>query len=163
MARSHRRVSIANVALGTGLDDWDPYVPCHPDICADFTGEGAFDEGDYLLLLAERTWQARPVTLFEMELHANVSKYLVLARFLAGSGPRLEESRRLWLRHQLFDKGQFRDEAAGLEDRYRDAAHWAVRFLDRLLEQQATARLRTLRRFHRASAREKLRLIDARA
>jgi len=121
------------------------------------------EEIDHLLLLAERTWQARPVTLFEMELHANVSKYLVLSRFLAGGRPRLDSRQRLWLRHQLFDKGQFRDDDEALRERYRDAAHWAVKFLDRLREQRGTARLRRLRRFHEVGACEKLRLIDARS
>ena len=45
------------------------------------------EELDHLLVLADRSRQHRPLTLFEMELHANVSKHLVLTRFLAGRSP----------------------------------------------------------------------------
>jgi len=118
------------------------------------------EEIDHLLLLAERARMNRPVTLFEMELHANVSKYLVLSRFLAGGSRGLDPGRRAWLRQQLFDKGQIRDDDEALRERYRDAAHWAVKFLDRLLGQPASLRLSTLRRFHVASAHQKLRLAE---
>jgi hypothetical protein len=98
--------------------------------------------------------------MFEMEFHANVSKYLVLSRFLAGRSSRLDPAKRHWLRHHLFDKGRFRDDDEALRDRYHDANRWAVKFIERLLGQAARDRLRMLRRFHGATAREKLRLAE---
>lgn len=121
------------------------------------------EEIDHFLLLAERTLLGRPLTLFEMELHANVSKYLVLSRFLAGGKRVIDPLRRLWLRHHLFEKARFRDEDEGLRSRYRDARRWGVKFLDGLLAREAPDRIESLRRFHDAGAREKLRLIQSAA
>jgi hypothetical protein len=118
------------------------------------------EELDHLLLLAERARQSRPLTLLELELHANVSKHLVLSRFLAGSSGRLDESARLWLRHHLFEKGRFCDADPLVRERYRTAARCGVRFLDALRSMNAAARLRTLRLFHGFSSAGKLRMID---
>jgi hypothetical protein len=117
------------------------------------------EELDHLLLLAERTRSGRPVTLFELELHANVSKHLVLTRFLAGKRSRLPEAQRLWLRHQLFEKDTFCDADSGVRQRYRDACHWAVRMIDGLATLPVSARIDTLRRFHDEGAQGKLDLI----
>jgi hypothetical protein len=117
------------------------------------------EELDHLLLIAERSLQDRPLTLFELELHANVSKHLVLQRFLASGGPRLDDARRVWLRHHLFGKVRYCDRDPEVRARYRDAARWAVRFLDTLPRQAAAQRLDLLRRFHRAGAAGKLDLI----
>ena len=118
------------------------------------------EELDHLLVVAERVRMGREVSLFELELHANVSKHLVLTRFLAGRRTRLSASRRLWLRHQLFVKNRFREPDSSVQQRYRDATRWAVRFLDRLAGLAAARRIETLRVFHRASLRHKLELID---
>jgi hypothetical protein len=118
------------------------------------------EELDHLLCIAERVTQTRQLSLFELELHANVSKYLVLARFLAGRSPRIEARRRAWLRYHLFDKGVFCDEDPGVRSRYRDATRWAGRFLDRLRRLRPADRLDMLRGFHRAGAPGKLRLIQ---
>jgi hypothetical protein len=96
-----------------------------------------------------------------MELHANVSKYLVLSRFLAGQAPVLPPARRIWLRHHLFEKGRYRDEDEGLRRRYRDARRWGVKYLDGLRTSPATERVASLRRFHAVGAREKLRMIES--
>lgn len=122
------------------------------------------EELDHLLLVAERARQRRPVTLFELELHANVSKQLVLERFLVGGiggGRRLGRSRRVWLRHHLFGKVRYCDDDPQVRDRYRDAARWAVKLLDALPRRAPHRRLRALRRFHRMDAAGKVRLIDA--
>jgi hypothetical protein len=118
------------------------------------------EELDHLLLIAARARGQRPVSLFELELHANVSKHLVLSRFLAGRSPRLSEHRRLWLRHHLFEKARYCDEDLDTRDRYRQAARWAVKLIDTLPGLSATGRLGTLRRFHREDGGGKLRLIQ---
>jgi hypothetical protein len=121
------------------------------------------EEIDHFLLLAERAALGRSLTLFEMELHANVSKYLVLSRFLAGAQQVLDPLRRIWLRHHLFEKGRFDEDDAGLRRRYSDARRWGVKFLDALLTRGAPERIDSLRRFHDADAREKLLLIQSAA
>lgn len=118
------------------------------------------EEIDHLLVLADRQTEGRPSTLFELELHANVSKHLVLSRFLAGTGrPRLSPDERLWLRHHLFDKNRFCDEDSSVRSRYRDARRWALRLLDALPRFGMRHRIDALRAFHAASAAGKLELI----
>jgi hypothetical protein len=117
------------------------------------------EELDHLLCIAERAVQTRPLSLFELELHANVSKYLVLARFVAGRGDRIEERRRVWLRYHLFDKGAYSDEDPAARARYRDAARWARRLLEKLGDLPAAERIVTLRRFHRVGGSGKVRMI----
>jgi len=118
------------------------------------------EELDHLLLIAERTREARPVTLLELELHANISKHLVLSRFLAGRGKHLAHSHRLWLHHQLFDRVRYCDDDPEVRARYRQAARQAVRFLAALQSLPPAARVATLRRFHAANSTDKLSLID---
>ncbi len=118
------------------------------------------EELDHLLCVAERAVAQRPVSLFELELHANVSKYLVLARFAAGRRGRLEPARRAWLKRRLFDL-DFCDEDPRVRERYRDAVRWALRLLERLHELDPRQRLEALRRFHRADAPGKLELIGS--
>jgi hypothetical protein len=118
------------------------------------------EEIDHLLVIAERSLGQRPVSLFELELHANVSKYLVLARFVAGASGRLRPERRFWLRRRLFDDVRFCDEDPGVRARYRDAARWAVRLLDGLSALAPGRGIEVLRRFHAAPVPAKLRLIS---
>jgi hypothetical protein len=120
------------------------------------------EELDHLLVIAERSRQQRAVTLFELELHANVSRHLVLTRFLAGRAERLGSEKRLWLRSRLFGAVQFCDEDRAVRERYRSAMRWAVQFIDGLSALESQARIGLLRRFHTAPAAEKLRLIRAR-
>ena len=116
------------------------------------------EELDHLLLLVWRKRQGRPVSLFELELQANVTKHLVLAYFLAAGRPRLEPHQRAWLRHHLFEKGTFVDEDPEIAERYRQAARSAVKFLDRL-PAKPRKRLVALRRFHDADVAGKIELI----
>jgi len=117
------------------------------------------EELDHLLMLAERRRHGRSLTLFELELHANVSKHLVLTRFLAGATRRVEPDRRLWLRYHLFGKQRYCDADPQVRERYRDARRWAVRLLDALPGLTVTARLEVLRRFHDLGTQGKLELI----
>lgn len=121
------------------------------------------EEVDHFLCIADRAVLGRPVSLFELELHANVSKRLVVARFLAGRTGRLTERKRVWLEWHLFHKGNWSDPDPAVRERYADAARWALRFLGPWARLGARERLDALRAFHRASASEKTRLIDAMA
>jgi hypothetical protein len=117
------------------------------------------EELDHLLLLGERALARRPLSLFEMELHANVSKHLVLARYLAGPAARLEARHGRWLRFHLFDKVRFCDDDPDVRQRYVDARQWAVRLLDALAGLPVEPRIAALRRFHGASGAGKIDLI----
>ena len=117
------------------------------------------EELDHLLCIAERARTDRPLTLFELELHANVSKHLVLARYLSGPGRPLDERRRVWLRYQLFHKGTYWDDDEATQSRYRDAARWALRLLEALPLLPRGGRIEFLRLFHKATAPAKLELI----
>jgi len=120
------------------------------------------EEIDHLLLIAERARLGRPVSLLELEMHANVTKYLVCALFLArgrrgeGRGS-VEPEDRLWLRWHLFEKAEFAEADPEVQCRYRDASCFAHRFLDRLESaREASARLALLRAFHDSSHQGKL-------
>lgn len=117
------------------------------------------EELDHLLLLVLRRRQGRPVSLFELELQANVTKHLVLSYFLAAGRSRLEARERAWLRHHLFEKGVFVDADPDVAERYRLAARSAVKFIDGL-PASARKRLAKLRRFHDADVAGKNELID---
>jgi hypothetical protein len=117
------------------------------------------EEIDHLLVIAERAAQDRPVSLFELELHADVSKHLVLSRFLAGGARRLSEGGRSWLRERLFDADRSWDGDPDSRERYRAAARWAVRLIETLAVLSPPARLAALRRFHAADGGGKLELI----
>lgn len=118
------------------------------------------EETDHLLVAAERVHAGQPVSLLELEIQANVSKDLVLSRFLAGSRPRLDAGGRIWLRHHLFHKREFTDDAAGAKARYDDASRFALRFLSQLEGEPAVSRLALLRRFHRAPLAAKLAMTE---
>jgi hypothetical protein len=68
------------------------------------------EELDHLLTLADRARPGKPpLTLLELEWHAEVTKYLACAHFLAHTVGRatLGPSERQWLRYRLFDCGEF--------------------------------------------------------
>jgi hypothetical protein len=119
------------------------------------------EEVDHLLCVAEAARSGRSVSLLELELHADVSKALVLARFLAGRSARpLDSERRTWLRYHLFHKGEWAGEDEAERARYREAARLALRFLDALESRPLAARLAALREFHSATGPGKRELIE---
>jgi len=120
------------------------------------------EELDHFLLLAERVRLARQVSLLELEMHANVTKYLVCALFLAGSRGRgkkapLADEDRVWLLWHLFEKITFAEPDPRVQSRYRAAARFARRFLGELdASPSPAARLERLRLFHDATHEQKL-------
>jgi hypothetical protein len=121
------------------------------------------EELDHLLVAAERAQAGRGVSLLEMEVQANVTKDLVLSRFLPRRGARVDPDRRAWLRRQLFEARTYCDEDRSVRDRYDEASRFALRFLGALERTPRPRRLNALRRFHRASLSEKFALcgVDA--
>jgi hypothetical protein len=113
----------------------------------------------HFVYLADRARTEREATRLEMELQAEVDKYVVLAASMG----RLDVGASAALRARLFDAVSFAH-AAGSElgERYRVANDFAGKFV-RKLEQRfvATGRLHAmreeLRRFYRMGQEEKLR------
>ena len=116
------------------------------------------EELDHLLVIAER-YRSRGITsLMDLELHANVSKYLVMKLFLTRmrGARRLSEAQAAWIRWHLFDKGEFADPDPEVRSRYQDAARMAARYV-RVLDGLPPAEiLPELRRFHRLTPQAKV-------
>lgn len=120
----------------------------------------------HFLYLAERGRRHLPVTQLELEIQAEVDKYLLLAGAL--TNPHLDrdrEERRARLtqvRDKLFAKVRFLQAPGTIRgDRYRLAnavgARFATRVMDALARRGMTAHLRaTLKAFFDAGQREKL-------
>lgn len=110
------------------------------------------EELDHLLMLAWCARHERSVRLLELEFHANVTKYFVLAHFLgrATRRVRLTAAQREWIQHWLFwEMGERLPEPQG--HRYRTATRLALRFIRSLETVSAWERVTILRRFARQS------------
>ena len=118
------------------------------------------EEVEHLLMAAERAHEGRGVSLLEMETQANVSKELVVARFLAGPRRRLDAGRRIWMRHHLFHKRRYCDDDREVRARYEEASRLALRFLGRLERIASARRVDALRSFHRAPLSRKVAMIE---
>jgi len=109
----------------------------------------------HFLYLAERARVHLPVTQLELELQAEVDKFVLSRGFAAGSARHLLD--------RLFDSPRFLDSAdseAGA--RYRLAHHLAARFVSRVLVANDHGRAQErLRSFYRAGQAEKIRLASA--
>ena len=110
------------------------------------------EELDHLLMLAWCARHGREVGLLELEFHANVTKYLVLAHFLARQSRRrrLAPPQRKWALQSLF-QGAGEDLPPASRQRYRTAARLAVRFLSHMDALPVEDRVRALRRLGRRS------------
>jgi hypothetical protein len=116
----------------------------------------------HFLVLCARARAERQTTQLELEIQAEVDKWLVLSR-----GGRLRPDDDLRLRHALYEDVSFAHDARSVEgERYRLASRLAARFTRKLAETYARpGRLRAMRAaladfFHRGQ-REKLALIEA--
>lgn len=107
------------------------------------------EELDHLLTLAARAAERRPVSLLELEHHANVTKYLVVLHLLGKQTGRrrVSEEHRIWVKHHLF--GKFSTDPGEAAERYRRAADLAgryVRYLDSMSPTERRAELLLLQR-----------------
>jgi hypothetical protein len=133
-------------------------------------GEGGLDalcqiiEGvSHFVYVVERARRQREATQLEMELQAEVDKWVVLAASVASRGP-LDVDQSADLRWRLYERVSFEDdEASERGERYRvanDAAHCFVRRLERDFVGRARfGEMRVeLRRFFHVGQEDKLRL-----
>lgn len=117
----------------------------------------------HFVYVVERARRQREATQLEMELQAEVDKWVVLAASVASRGP-LDVDQSADLRSRLYERVSFEHEEASEQgERYRvanDAAHRFVRRLER--DYVGRARFREmrveLRRFFHVGQEDKLRL-----
>ncbi len=116
------------------------------------------EELDHFLVIAERYRHSGVLSLLDLELHANVTKYLVLKMFVGKMRgvTRLSEADNIWIRFHLFNKGDFVDPDPLVRTRYNDAARIASRYVRRLDQLPPSDRPRELRRFHRMTPQSKI-------
>ncbi|MBK6520763.1 MAG: hypothetical protein IPG04_43220 [Polyangiaceae bacterium] len=116
----------------------------------------------HFLYLVERARRGLPATQLELELQAEVDKYVVVTGVARRASPAGPER----VRERLFQRATFLHPVGSeLGDRYRLATRLASRFTSRLAPDRVHARevesVRTLRRFFDAGQREKLEMVLA--
>ena len=118
------------------------------------------EELDHLLMIASRAARRRPVSLLELEIHAGVTKYLVVIHFLGRlvGRRRLSEFHRAWARHHMF--GKYARGDGGGRTRYREAARLARRYVSWLERLPVPARLEELPDFDRRGLADQVGLIE---
>jgi hypothetical protein len=116
----------------------------------------ALEGVSHFVYLAERARVSLPTTRLELELQAEVDKFVLLA--IDGKRPSPRRKKRLLVR--LFERVRFLHDAGSEDgDRYRLANALAARYLRRLERFPAQHELRAeLRRFYRAGQTEKIRM-----
>lgn len=132
-------------------------VPRRAD--ADHDGWLQLAEGvSHFVYVANRARQELPATQLELELQAEVDKFvlLVLEQVPFDAGEALDWHARLYERVRfLHEPGTL------LGDRYRIANDLAARYVRRFVRDRREATHAALRRFYRAGQAEKIRLIAA--
>ena len=112
-------------------------------------------------------WNAsfdKSVTLLELELQAEVDKYVTALMLLGAQGSRLESN---IIHQRLFDQIHFRDDLQVEQlTRYQRANHYAAKYCRALSENYPAAGnqpsfINELRRFYRLSQNEKIRRIES--
>ncbi|KKM95256.1 hypothetical protein LCGC14_1190050 [marine sediment metagenome] len=143
------------------LEDNDPRIGLHDDnidACASFV-----EELDHFLFIAQNFKLNRPFSLLELELQANVTKYLVLKYFIAlqSKSIRLSKSDKEYIRHHLFYKRKYDTDDPSERKRYEDAKIFGIiytKYIDFLSHED---RLRDLRKFSRMTCSSKIRHIQS--
>jgi len=148
-------------ALIRKLEDNDPRLGIHDeniDLCASF-----IEELDHFLFIAQNYKSNRPFSLLELELQANVTKYLVLKYFIAlqNRSLRLSKFDREYIRHHLFYKRKFDIEDTLERKRYEDAGKFGMMYTEQIDLLSHEERLRDLRQFSRMTCPSKIRHIQS--
>ncbi|GJQ60810.1 MAG: hypothetical protein D8M57_12055 [Candidatus Scalindua sp. AMX11] len=138
------------------LEENDPRLGLHDDNideCASFV-----EELDHFLFIVQNFRQNRPFSLLELELQANVTKYLVLKYFISlqNRAMRLREFDKEYIKYHLFYKRKYDIEGTIEKKRYEDAKKFGMiytRYIDYLSHEE---RLRDLRLFSRLTCPSKI-------
>ncbi|MGR3303064.1 MAG: hypothetical protein ACUZ8I_11245 [Candidatus Scalindua sp.] len=143
------------------LEDNDPRLGLHDgnvDLCASFV-----EELDHFLFIAQNYKQNRPFSLLELELQANVTKYLVLKYFIALQNKSIKLSKfdKEYIRYHLFYKRKYDIEDASERKRYEDAGKFGMIYTEYIDLLPHEDRLRDLRQFSRMTCPSKIRHIQS--
>ncbi len=141
------------------LEDNDPRIGLHDDnidACASFV-----EELDHFLFIAQNFKFKRPFSLLELELQANVTKYLVLKYFIAlqNKSIRLREFDKEYIRYHLFYKRKYDIEDPIEKTRYEDAKIFGMIYTSYIDLLSHEDRLRDLRQFSRMTCSSKIKHI----
>jgi hypothetical protein len=122
----------------------------------------ALEGVSHFVYLTERVRAGLPTTLLELELQAEVDKFVLLA-IEGDAGTTLDERGRAALCERLFERVRFLDEAGSeCGERYRLANALAARYVRRLDPGVGVDALQArLRKFYRAGQTEKIHLARA--
>jgi len=149
------------------LGDADPLERLHDGNVADFWT--VLEGVSHFVYLAWNAGQSKPVTLLELELQAEVDKFVLTSLLVAGQQGRVPDA----LHHGLFrlcrvDPSLDPDSRARYEAASRYAGSYCASLLDRFLRDRVDADLpdsalvSELRHFYRLTQRGKLSHIEAR-
>ena len=112
----------------------------------------------HFVYVANRARQELPSTQLELELQAEVDKFVLLVLERVP----YQQADAFAVHSRLYERVRFLHEpGTELGDRYRTANDLAARFVRRLMAQPGAATHATLRRFYRAGQAEKIRLVAA--
>lgn len=112
----------------------------------------------HFVYVANRARQELPSTQLELELQAEVDKFVLLVLEQAP----YDRSEALEVHSRLFERVSYlHDAGTELGDRYRTANDLAARYVRRLMTRQDDTTHAALRRFYRAGQAEKIRLVAA--
>ncbi len=148
-------------ALIRQLEDNDPRAGIHDDnidLCASFV-----EELDHFLFIARNYKWNRPFSLLELELQANVTKYLVLKYFIALQNRSLKLSKfdKEYIRYHLFYKRKYDIENVSERQRYEDAGKFGMMYTEYIDLLPQEDRLRNLRQFSRMTCPSKIKYIQS--
>lgn len=144
------------------LDEAEPSCWVEPDLFPDLCK--ALEGVSHFVYLAYRAAEDRPVSLFDLELQAEVDKFALSALLARERGA--GRSQLAAIATRLYDEAAFLDDEDGDPGaRYRRANALAARLARRLEEPLSRASGRTetfdrLRRFYRLGGEDKVRFID---
>ncbi len=143
------------------LESNDPRLSLHDgnvDLCASFV-----EELDHFLFIAQNYKQNRPFSLLELELQANVTKYLVLKYFIALQNKSIKLSKfdKEYIRYHLFYKRKYDIEDTSERKRYEDAVKFGMMYTKHIDLLPQEDRLRDLRQFSRMTCPSKIRHIQS--
>ena len=114
------------------------------------------EELDHFRLISRKWCAGREFSLLELELHANMTKFILSRYFRKLQRGRIDHVNELWVGYHLFHKGSYLHEDPTVVERYEDARRLAFLYSRNLLEMTPQKRLQDLRRWSRASHHAKV-------
>jgi len=120
------------------------------------------EELDHLLLIAQNYKHGKPFSLLGLELHANITKYLVLSYFIANQMalPRLNSEFRDLLKRHLFEENQYVGISPQEIQRYSEANRLAWKYINFLEELGKETYIQEIRKFNKLMSAEMVSYVE---